>query len=69
VSKKYIVQIRRNSRSFFITKTCEMTWMKDHAWAFDSKEEIKEEIKNNRKFYFAVGDWYYIVKYEDAKNH
>jgi hypothetical protein len=69
VSDSFIIERNKNNRLFFITKDCELTWRKEHAWKFDSEEDIRNEIKNNRLLELTAGDYYKIVKYSDARSH
>lgn len=65
----FIIEKNKNKRLFFITKDCELTWRKENAWKFDSEEDIRNKIKNNRLLELTAGDYYKIVKYYDAKSH
>lgn len=69
VSDSFIIERNKNNRSFFITKDCELTWRKENAWKFDSEEDIRNEIKNNRLLELTAGEFYRIVKYSEARSH
>jgi hypothetical protein len=69
VSDSFIIERNKNNRLFFITKDCELTWRKENAWKFNSEEDIRNEIKNNRLLELTAGEFYRIVKYSDARSH
>jgi hypothetical protein len=69
VSDSFIIERKKNNRLFFITKDCELTWRKENAWKFNSEEDVRNEIKNNRLLELIAGDYYKIVKYSEARSH
>ena len=68
-SDSFVIERNKNNRLFFITKDFELTWRKENAWKFNSEEDIKNEIKNNRLLELTAGDYYRIVKYSDVRSH
>lgn len=69
LTDSFIIEVNKNNRLFFITKDCQLTWKKEYAWIFDSKDQILNEIKNNRLLELITGEYYKIVKYSDARSH
>lgn len=69
VSDSFIIELNKNNRLFFITKDCELTWRKENAWKFNTEDDVRNEIKNNRLLELTVGDYYKIVKYVDVRSH
>lgn len=69
VNDSVIIERSKNGRLFFISDDCELTWVKENAWKFNSEEEVKNEIKNNRLLELTAGDYYRIIKYSDARSH
>lgn len=68
-SDSFIIRVQRNKRFFYITKTYELTWRKEWALSFNSKNDIEEELRNNRMFKLSVGDWYDIINYDNAVSY
>jgi hypothetical protein len=78
INDKFIIQIKKdtgyghNTRIFYVADKSiglELTWRKENAWIFDSEEDIKSEIKNNRLLELFIGNYYKIVSYSEAKNY
>lgn len=65
----FIIEIQKNNRLLFVTDKYELTWKKEYAWKFDTKESVENEIKNNRLLELTVGGNYKIINYKEAKNH
>lgn len=66
---EFLIQVYKNNRILFITKTIEFTWKKEFGWKFNSIEEVKNEIRNNRMLELTIGRNYEIIEYNDAKSH
>jgi hypothetical protein len=64
-----VIQKNKNGRTFFVNKDFQLTWMKDSALLFKSKEDVLEKISENRFLELILGEFYKIVNYCEAKNH
>ncbi len=72
---KFLIEISRGNRKFFLTPTNELTWKKENAKLFDSTEEVEDYIKTYNLNYSIL--WtssvfnknYEIKKYGEVSSH
>ena len=72
---KYLIEISRGNRKFFLTSDNELTWMKENAKLFDTSEEIEKYIRTynlNHTILWSASVFnknYEIKKYGEVCSH